>query len=160
MTIYNQLLQQTYGPQLDDKARNLLEQTVEAGQRMDNLLRDLLDYTQAANTPQEVKPARMRIARSDKALAALKVSIDVRTPLLSSAGLCLSFASTKSISSSCSATASNAIKYRGTADPQIRVAAERMGTTWGFSSPTTDWIDPKYHQQIFGIASTNRLTKT
>jgi light-regulated signal transduction histidine kinase (bacteriophytochrome) len=46
----------------------------------------------------------------------------------------------------------NAIRYRGEETPRISIAAQRRGEVWQFSVQDNGiGIDPKFHEQIFGI---------
>ena len=50
VAIYSQMLQRKYGNTLDAQASEYLNFAVQGAQRMEMLLKDLLTYTQVANT--------------------------------------------------------------------------------------------------------------
>jgi PAS domain S-box-containing protein len=151
IAIYSELLQNNYQGKLDPEADQILNQAVEAAHRMQGLVRDLLAYALATDAPREP-------ARTDANVVLLKTlktfeeriknsgtrTIHGRLPVLNVHQVHLEQLFQNLIG--------NALKYRGEAAPEIEVAAEFKDGSWVLSVKDNGiGIDPKYHQQIFGL---------
>ena len=152
VAISAQLLAREHAHTIDTEARDLLNTILNSTRHMENLVRDLLEYTQVARAADE--PA----AKSDASevlqivLKSLEATIRatnaevvwtplplVRLPAFRLQQLFLNLIS-------------NALKYRSAQPPRIRIAAEREGDYCVLT--VTDngiGIDPKYHDRIFGL---------
>jgi PAS domain S-box-containing protein len=151
MAIYSELLQKNYQGRLDADADQILNQAVEAAHRMQGLVRDLLAYALATDAPGEP-------AQADANVVLLKTlntfeerikesgtrAIHGRLPVLNVHQVHLEQLFQNLIG--------NALKYRGDAAPEIEVSAQFKDGAWVLSVKDNGiGIDPKYHQQVFGL---------
>jgi PAS domain S-box-containing protein len=154
VAIYSQMLQRKYHQSLDNQADEYLSYMVQGAQRMDMLVRDLLEYTQAV-TLTEVGTTEPVDASAvlQQALINLKgaitessasVSAPTNLPriLVRDAHLLQLFQN----------MIGNAIKYRAHAPPQVTVTADRDGLMWRLCIHDNGiGIAPQYVDQVFGI---------
>jgi PAS domain S-box-containing protein len=153
VAIYSQLLKRKYHGQLDAEADGYLDITMEGATRMQALVSDLFNYTQAATTTL-TEPVNSIAADAvlNKALLNLKSAVEEsgakinRAPLpkllLEETHLLLLFQN----------VVGNAIKYRGEKAPVIGISAEREGNLWRISVYDNGiGIQPEYQDQVFGI---------
>jgi PAS domain S-box-containing protein len=148
---YTQLLEQRYGAQLDDDAREFLRFAREGATRMRELIDALLAYSRIDTRAEPFQPISMNEVL-ERALTNLKGSIEesqaevVHGPLpnLEGDGLQLGQVLQNLIG--------NAIKFRGPKPPHIWVNAERVGDEWRFSVRDDGiGIAPEYQGRIFII---------
>ena len=152
LAVYSQLLRREYSGRLEADAEEYLEYIHHSARRMEQLVQDVLTYTQtsAAVAPTEA---------STDAGAVLTQVLTILEPDIRAAG--------------CEVTAGdlprlqmhevhvqqllqnlivNAVRYRSERAPQISVSAEPQENYWLFSVRDNGiGIDPKYFIHIFGI---------
>ncbi len=152
VSIYSQLLKKRYGNQLDSTADQYLAYTVGGARRMETLLRDILAYTQAANSAEDKSAAVDANEVLEKALANLQSAIaetgaqircdQLPTLRLQEIHLLQLFQN----------LIGNAIKYRSKDAPLIEIAAKQEPEGWLISVRDNGiGIDPQYNEQIFGL---------
>ncbi len=150
---YSQLLDRRYASQLDDDGREFIGFIVDAVHRMEQLLGDLLTYSHQFR-PLEAPPdlidpegsAARRLADHGKGHPAERREGDVRCTSEDQFRL-------RAFDPAVRQLIANSIKFRGADAPRIHIAARRIGPG-DQSSPYRDngiGIDPRYHEQIFGI---------
>jgi PAS domain S-box-containing protein len=152
VAISAQLLARDYFGKLDTQAQELVTRTLMSAQHMERLVRDLLEYTHVARAseelhtetdPNQVMKSVLQILEAMIRESGAQVTCDllpsVRLPEFRLQQLLQNLIA-------------NAIKYRSTEPPHIHVAATLRETSWLFSVEDNGiGIDPKYHDQIFGI---------
>jgi light-regulated signal transduction histidine kinase (bacteriophytochrome) len=152
ITSYSQLLVRRYGSQFDENASQYARYITESAQRMTELLNDLLSYARAgADTDGMVEVVDFN-AIAAEAVENLQASIAeggatvICDPLPQVHGRQAHFVQLVQN------LISNALKYRSEQPPDIHISAEQVRGRWRFA--VTDngiGIDPKYHQNIFGV---------
>jgi light-regulated signal transduction histidine kinase (bacteriophytochrome) len=152
--LYSQLLKRTYGAQLDGEANKYIDYAADGARRLESLLRDLLEYTDAlgAGSPILAESVDMNEALT-AALSNLQVAIHESGAVVRRADLpVISWRKSHAIQV-LQNLIGNAVKYRRPeCRPQIDVAAERHAKSWQFSvSDNGIGVDPQYHERIFGI---------
>ncbi len=149
---YTQLLERRYQAQLDSDGVEFMRYIVEATQRMDRLLGDLLSYShqfRSADQPLElVGPegalhgAVLMIDAAIRESGAQVTNDPLPSVLFDFAQLTQLFRQ----------LISNSIVFRGSEPPKIHVSAIDMDNEIQFSIRDNGiGIDPRYHEQIFGV---------
>lgn len=152
MAVYSELLRKRYQARLDSDADQFITYVVEGAQRMEVLLKDLLEYSRVASMSQQPRVPVDCHAVLQKALSNLEASI-----MQSGAFITTDHLPTVSAHETCllqlfQNLIGNAIKYRGEASPQVHISATKRGAGWVFSVRDNGiGIDPQYARQIFGI---------
>ena len=149
---YTQLLDRRYKDQLDDDGREFMQFILDAVQRMDRLLSDLLTYSHQFRTPEKPHSPVDAEGALEGALLTLDKQIRecgaeiTRDPLPS---LCFDF---NQLSQLFRQLIANAITFRGTEPPRIHISAVQDDDAITFSVRDNGvGIDPQYHNQIFGV---------
>ena len=152
MTSYTQLLARHY-PVVDDAASEYMEHVISAAKRMSLLLQDLLAYTET--TREAALPAeRVELnAVFDQAAAVLAQTIAETGAVITRGDLPVVRGRETNYTQLFQNLLSNALKYRHTdAALKIHASCERRGNEWVIGVEDNGiGIDPKYHQQIFGV---------
>jgi light-regulated signal transduction histidine kinase (bacteriophytochrome) len=147
---YTELLSQRYRGRLDEKADKYIDYATEGARRMQQLIADLLAYSQvdsqAART-QPVDAGAVLRAVSDSLGASIKesgASIDVDGPLP------ILLANEGQLFQVFQNLIANAIKFRSAAAPRIVVRAVQSDTRWLFSLQDNGiGIDARYAARVF-----------
>lgn len=152
VSIYSELLVRRHTSQLDSQALQYFDHITGGARRILTLLTDLRIYLHAASDPGTV-PAR---AEADTCLREVLVTLEgmiVReNAVVSATPLPVVAVAPVHLQQIMQNLIGNALKFRSTANPAIRVSAEPAGTMWRFA--VTDngiGIDPQYGAQIFGV---------
>jgi two-component system sensor histidine kinase/response regulator len=148
---YTQLLERRYGSALDGDAQEFMKYITESVQRMDTLLNDLLSYSHQLKSQQSFSPVSAEAVLAG-VLMNLDTSIKASGATIVHEPLPEVFSDFVQLGQVFQNLLSNSIKYRSEAPPQIRISAEETDEAFVFS--VTDngiGIDPRYHEQIFGI---------
>jgi light-regulated signal transduction histidine kinase (bacteriophytochrome) len=149
---YSQLLDRRYAGKLDDDGREFIGFIVEAVHRMEQLLGDLLTYSHQfrplETPPDPVDPTVVLegvLLTMEKEIqqSGAKVTFDIFPKInfdFGRLGLLLR------------QLIANSIKFRGDDAPQVHIAAQQTEQETVFSIRDNGiGIDPRYHEQIFGI---------
>jgi chemotaxis family two-component system sensor kinase Cph1 len=149
---YSQLLHRRYANQLDNDGREFIGFIVEGVSRMEQLLSDLLTYShqfRALEGPPTLIDATavldgvLLLMEKEIQQSGAKVARDPLPKVLFDFGR---------LSQLFRQLIGNSIKFRGTDPPQIHVAAKETDHETIFSICDNGLgIDPRYHEQIFGI---------
>jgi chemotaxis family two-component system sensor kinase Cph1 len=148
----SELLERRYGGQLDADANELIGHIVDSAARMRNLICDLLKYSKtihASEVPFTKVTAKAAVAWAvnnlEHAIEESGAAIDtgelpeVRGDMVSLVQLFQNLIG-------------NAIKYRSSRRPLIRISAAEQEGRWIFSVADNGiGIAPAYHQLIFGV---------
>ncbi len=149
---YTQLLDRRYQAQLDADGLEFMRYILEATQRMDRLLGDLLTYShqfRSVDQPLELvgpegalQGAVLMIDAAVKESGAQVTNDPLPSVLFDFAQLTQLFRQ----------MIANSIMFRGSKPPQIHVSAMDTGDAVQFSIKDNGiGIDPRYHEQIFGV---------
>ena len=145
------LFEKRYKDKLDEKANELIRFAVDGAKRMQELIKDLLEYSQVGNRGKEFKPADCSLILN-KAISNLKVSIEESGAVVTHDTLPTVMADTSQLSSLFQNLIGNAIKFRGSEAPRVHISAQGKGDEWLFSvSDNGIGIDPKFADKIFDV---------
>lgn len=151
-----QLLEERYGDQLDDKAREYIHFAVEGAERMQELIGGLLDYSRVGT--REVLTEEVDVNEVvERALANLQVALQAAGAVVHFDHLPTVTADRLQLIRLFQNLIDNAIKYRGEAPCEVNIAAAKRTTTTGGN----EWIfsvrdngigfEPQYADRIFLI---------
>lgn len=152
LTLYSTLFARSWAAQDHERTGHAVRQIQESAHRMQELLRDLLEYIQVATRGEEnLEPvdlnAVLSAVRLQLAAAIEETSAEIEAgPLPVLAGHPVHFAQLLQN------LIGNAIKYRGEEAPRIRITAVKKGEAWEFAVADNGiGIEPEYRSTIFGI---------
>ena len=145
------LLAKRYKGKLDSEADEFIWHTVEGVKRMENLIKDLLAYSQIGTRGKDFKPSDCSLVIKE-ALANLQTAIGESHAKITCGVLPIVMADTSQLSRLFQNLIGNAIKFQGKKMPKIHVSAERKANDWVFSVKDNGiGIDPKDAGRIFII---------
>ncbi|YCK34463.1 sensor histidine kinase [Actinomadura sp. ATCC 39365] len=148
---FTQMLEQRYGPQLDDRARQYIHYAVDGAKRMQLLINDLLDFSRVGRVSGERVPTDSGEAL-DRALENLSATIEDTGATVTRDDLPVVEGNRLQLTQLFQNLVENAVKFRSEAPPRVRLTAERKGDMWEFScSDNGIGVDPKYADRIFLI---------
>lgn len=148
---YVRLLARRYKDKLDGKAGEFIGYTVEGVKRMQDLIRDLLEYSKAGTKDLNIKPVDCSFAVK-KALINLQASIEEKGALVTYDDLPTIIADASQLSRLLQNLIGNAIKFHGKETPVVHISAARKENEWIFSVMDNGiGIDPKAAERIFVV---------
>ncbi len=152
VTIYSQLFEKKYKGSLDEQADGFIQHTVEAAQRLEALLDDLLAYTQTAEGPQTVEsPVDANVCLAN-ILTMFEAAIAESGATVTSDRLPVLRVNEVHIQQLLQNLIGNGLKYRSEAPPRIHISAERDRGMWKLGVADNGiGIDEQYHKQVFGL---------
>jgi signal transduction histidine kinase len=143
---YTELLAERYRGRLDAEAEELIAYALDAADRMQKLLDDLLAYSRVGSRPYEAQPtdagAVLKTVISD-----LDVSIRYCGAAITADPLPLVLADQIALGQLFLNLISNALKFRTEAPPAVHVSAERRGDAWEFCVSDNGIGIPKEHRE-------------
>jgi PAS domain S-box-containing protein len=147
---YTQLLAKRYKGRLDSDADDFIAFAVDGSNRMQRLINDLLAYSRAgasADPPRRISSE----AALQSALTNLAATIVESAAVVTHDSLPLVTMDDTQLTQVFQNLIGNAVKYRGTAAPQIHISAvSTTGTEWIFSVRDNGLgIEPQYFEKIF-----------
>lgn len=148
---YAQLLHRRYYGKLDSDAGEFIGFIVEGAIRMQQLIEDLLAFSRLGSRPTQMAVVdSAKVVQTARAnLERLAADADVRFEV---APLPTVWGDSAQLIQLFQALISNAIKFRRSDQPCIRIAAAQRGTEWEFSVADNGiGIEPQYFQRIFVI---------
>ena len=151
VAIYSQMLRKKYSGCLDSKAEEYIRFLSDGATRMQELVRDLLLYTQSTmqNEAAETTDANDAL---DRAIANLRVPIEQSRACIERQTLPAIQMHDASLQQLFQNLIGNALKYRQTNIPRIEIRAQRSGDSWVFSvSDNGIGIEKQYAEQVFGL---------
>ena len=152
VSIYTQFLSRKLEGRLDSDTEVYMEHVLRGAERLEALIRDLLAYTQSAETidaPPTITDANEAM---DRALSNLAAAVEESGARITVSKLPTVKIALVHLTQLLQNLVGNALKYRSEAVPEISVSAERHENTWQFSvSDNGIGIEEQYKEHIFGI---------
>ncbi|WP_240197091.1 sensor histidine kinase [Nonomuraea lactucae] len=148
---FTQMLDQRYGDQLDDRAKQYIHYAVDGAKRMQLLINDLLDFSRVGRVSGE-RTVTDSGAALNAALENLSAAVEDSGAAVSSGPLPKVVGNRLLLTQLFQNLIENAIKFRSGEPPRVSVTAERAGAMWEFScSDNGIGVEPKYADRIFLI---------
>jgi light-regulated signal transduction histidine kinase (bacteriophytochrome) len=153
VTLFNQLLKEKYGNQLDSQADEFIRYSIEGASRIQMLVHDLVEYTRSANILNGNSPEVVEVLDLiNGAVATIREAID-RTGAKVKSGLMPRLRTQAApLQQVFQHLISNAIKFSREVTPTVTISAVARKGDWLFSVADNGiGIDPRYRQHIFGL---------
>ncbi len=151
VTSYLQLLERRYQGELDDKADKYINFAVDGALRMQNLIDDLLAFSRVTTKTKESESVDSELILS-QVLSNLDASIKENEAVISHDPLPTVTADSTQLSQVFQNLISNAIKFRGSKNPEIHISAKKEDNEWIFSVVDNGiGIDSKHSERIFKV---------
>jgi light-regulated signal transduction histidine kinase (bacteriophytochrome) len=145
------LLARRYKGKLDVKADELIEYIGSGVKRMQELIKDLLEYSQIEAKGKKFKPTECS-GVVEKAVGNLQAAIEESNALVAYDELPTVMGDTSQMISLFQNLIDNAVKFRGEEAPRIHISAEQKEDEWVFSIRDNGiGIDLKDSERIFGM---------
>jgi PAS domain S-box-containing protein len=152
VALFSQMLYSAYSSKLDPEADQYISYVVNGAKRMEQLLRDLLSYSQAGSSSEGPAQPVQCPAVLEKVMLNLQAAIEQNGASVEWGKLPTLPAHEVRLVQLFQNLIGNAIKYRGLEAPKINVTASREKNGWTFCVQDNGiGIDPEYAQQIFGV---------
>src|SRR3984957_4632551 len=149
---YTQLLERRYQAQFDSDGLEFMRYIVEATQRMDRLLGDLLTYSHQFRTDDQPLELVGPEGALNGAVLMLDAAVQESGALVTNGPLPAVLFDFAQLTQLFRQLIMNSIMYRGSNPPTIHVSAIDKGNEIEFSIRDNGvGIDPRYHEQIFGV---------
>jgi signal transduction histidine kinase len=144
-------LARRYKGKLDEGADDILDEIISGVMRMQDRIKDLLEYSQVVTKKIQFRPISCTLVVK-KAISNLKALIDANDANVRYDDLPTIMADSSQLISLFQNLIDNAIKYRGVDTPMIHISAEQKGDEWLFSVRDNGiGIDLKNSERIFGM---------
>jgi signal transduction histidine kinase len=148
---YVQLLAKRYKGKLDPDADDFIKYAVEGVERMQRLIKDLLEYSRLGINGETLKPSECT-ELVERAIANLQVAIQESGAEVTYDPLPAIAVDPAQLSRVFQNLIGNAIKFHGEAAPRVHISAERRGKEWVFSVRDNGiGMDPDQSERIFMI---------
>jgi chemotaxis family two-component system sensor kinase Cph1 len=145
------LFEKRYKENLDEKADQLIKFTIDGAERMQELIKGLLEYSQVGTKGKEFKLTDSSLTLNN-AVSNLKVSLEESAGVVTHDTLPTIMADAMQLNSLFQNLIGNAIKFRGFEAPRIHISAERKGDEWLFSVCDNGiGINPEFADRIFDV---------
>jgi PAS domain S-box-containing protein len=152
VTIYSQMLEKKYKGSLDEQADGFIRHTVDAAQRLEALLEDLLVYTQTAEGRSSVHSAVDANACLSRTLGLLEAGLTASGAIVTADPLPMLRVDEVHLQQLLQNLIGNSLKYRSEAIPRIQISAQREYGMWRLGVEDNGiGIDGQYHKQVFGL---------
>ncbi len=151
VSTFTQLLQERYRGRLDAEADEFIRYAADGATRMQHLIRDLLAFSRIGSGGRELK--RVDSARAlEQAVANLHAMREESGASIASESLPAVLANPTLLVQLFQNLVGNALKFRGSDPPLVRVSARRAGRMWEFAVADNGiGIAPAHHERIFGL---------
>ncbi|TYB62645.1 HAMP domain-containing protein [Nonomuraea sp. PA05] len=148
---FTQMLEQRYGPQLDERARQYIHFAVDGAKRMQLLINDLLDFSRVGRVTGE-KSELDSGATLDAALDNLSATIEDSGATVTRDELPRVHGNELQLTQLFQNLIENAVKFRSEEPPRVHIGVRRDGDLWEFSCADNGiGVEPKYADRIFLI---------
>ena len=155
ITSFLQLLERRYKDQLDQDANVFIGFAVDGAKRLDELIKDLLEYSRVANKEIQFTDVNFQNV-ADQVVSNLRVLIEENNAHITYGSLPTIRSDKNQMKLLLQNLLSNAIKYRSKKTPQIQITAKKEANQYVISVKDNGiGIDHKHLNRIFGIF--NRL---
>ena len=145
------LLEKRYKDKLDEKANELVRYSIDGAKRMQELIKDLLEYSRVGTKSREFKPTDCSLILN-KAISNLQAAIEESGAKVTHTGLPTVIADAMQLSSLFQNLIGNAIKFCGSEAPKVHISAKRKGNEWLFSVRDNGiGIAPEFADKIFAV---------
>jgi PAS domain S-box-containing protein len=146
---FAKLLSRRYKDKLDSKADEFISYIVAGVQRLQMLIKDLLEYSQIETKAKNIKPTDCSLIVKE-AMNNLKTAIDESNALVIYNKLPTIMSDPQQLISLFQNLIDNAIKFRSNKSPRVQISAERKENEWLFSIRDNGiGIDPKNFEKLF-----------
>ena len=151
ITSYIGLIRDRYADALDDTAKEFIHYAVDGAERMRTLIDDLLDYSRVETQGRPFQPVNCsRVA--EYVLGALDQTIRQANGVVECSRLPVINGDESQLSRLLQNLIGNALKFRGDADPHVRVWAELQNDEWFFAVQDNGiGIAPEHRAGVFGM---------
>jgi PAS domain S-box-containing protein len=148
---YTQLLARRYRGKLDSDADEFIHFAVDGATRMQALIQDLLTYSRVGSRGKEFGPVELE-AVFDRAVANLQRAIDESGTVVTPDPLSTVRGDDAQLVQLFQNLIGNAVKFRGSAPPQVRIGVMAQDNEWTFSVQDNGiGIESEYVDRIFVI---------
>jgi signal transduction histidine kinase len=148
---FAQLLERRYKDKLDTEAGEYISFIVDGASRMQQLIRDLLDYSRITTKGKSFQPTDCNSV-AHKALANLRIAVEESSAEITLDELPVVMADEPQMVRLFQNLIGNALKYRGDKTPVVHVSAQRADSEWVFSVIDNGiGIEPQYYERVFQI---------
>ncbi|GIH98965.1 sensor histidine kinase [Planobispora takensis] len=148
---FSQMLEQRYGDQLDDRAKQYIGFAVDGAKRMQSLISDLLDFSRVGRLGGERVPVDGAVPLKE-ALNNLSARIEETGATVTHDELPRVLGNRPQLTQLFQNLIGNALKFRSDRAPVVHIGVRRDGEMWEFScSDNGIGIDGKYADRIFLI---------
>ncbi|RCG31389.1 HAMP domain-containing protein [Sphaerisporangium album] len=148
---FTQMLEQRYGDQLDDRAKQYVAFAVDGAKRMQLLINDLLDLSRVGRVGGEKAPVKAEKAL-DYAVGNLAAQIEDTGAEVTHDELPEVFGVQVLLTQLFQNLVGNAIKFRSEDAPRVHISAERKEDMWEFACADNGiGVESKYADRIFLI---------
>jgi PAS domain S-box-containing protein len=153
VSVYTQLLGRRYGNALDGDAQLFMKYITDNAQRMEHLIRDLLEFSQIDCRDVQQFRSTSSEASFNEAVANLATGIDESSAMITHDPLPSVRGDSIQLTRLFQNLLVNSIKYRKPDQaPAIHASARRNGREWHFSVKDNGiGIEPQYAEKVFGI---------
>jgi PAS domain S-box-containing protein len=151
VTNYVQLLAKRYAGRLDADADEFIGYAVEGTTRMQQLIRDLLEYSRVQTRPKAARETDCEeLVR--RALTTLRVAIEETGAVVTYDSLPVVMADASQLEQVWQNLLSNALKFRGPDPPRVHISAARQEREWVFAVRDNGiGIEPQFAERIFVV---------
>jgi PAS domain S-box-containing protein len=151
ITSFLELLKKKYENDLDGEANEFIDYAVDGAQRMDVMIKDLLDYSRISSQERKFEYLKSEEILNTALLNLNSVIIDSNTNIIHGP-LPLIYANDQQMIQLFQNLIGNAIKYRGKENPEIQISYEDVNDEYIFSIKDNGiGIDKKHLKRIFNI---------
>ena len=148
---YTQLLAERYQGKLDENADKYIHYAVDGALRMQRLVHDLLSFSRLGHSGGDRRPVQCKSV-VEMAIQNLQVAIEESHASVECGELPEVVADASQLAQLFQNLIGNAIKFRGTQPPRVRVEAEKAGREWIFSVVDNGiGIAPEHAEIVFVI---------
>lgn len=145
------LLEKRYGGQLDDRAQEFVGYAMDGAERMQIMIRGLLDLSRVTTRGREFAPVDGEAVLA-QTLRVLQAPIENSGATVTHDPLPTVLADDVQLDQVFQNLIGNALKFRGEGPPQVHVSAERQGDCWRFAVQDDGiGLDPAQADYIFGV---------
>jgi PAS domain S-box-containing protein len=145
------LLEKRYKDKLDTKAQEFIGFTIDGVQRMQQLIKDLLEYSRVGMKDLNLVPADCSLI-VDKSIANLRAAVEEAGASVTRDKLPTLVVDASQITRLFQNLIGNSMKFHGEQPVRVHVSADRKGDEWVFSVRDNGiGIDPQHAQEIFEV---------